>query len=230
MTSTPGSASPTDATTNPPDSGPLVAPQRIVRFGSVERALHWANAALVLALLFTGLAMYWSPMSQLVGRRPLMEDIHVVCGLALPVPFVLTLIGPWRRAFVRDVRRLGRFLDDDWRWYRGRYRRAGNLRIGKFNAGQKANAILIAGVLPVMLLSGAVMEWNVHFSDAWRTGATFVHDWGFLILLVVTVGHVGKALGEPVLMRAMVRGWVPASWAKAHRPRWYDEVVPPPTG
>ena len=41
------------------------------------------------------------------------------------------------------------------------------------------------------------MEWNAKFSDSWRTGATFVHDWGFLILLVVVIGHIAKALGEP---------------------------------
>ena len=204
-----------------------MAAQRIQRFDPVERALHWANAALLLTLLFTGLAMYWSPMSQLIGRRRLMEDIHLVCGLSLPVPFLLVLIGPWRRAFTRDARRLGRFLDDDWRWLRRRYRRAGGLRIGKFNAGQKINAILVAGLLPVMLLSGSIMQWNAGFSDSWRTGATFVHDWGFLILLVVVIGHIGKALGEPEALRAMLRGWVPASWAKVHRPRWYDEVVAP---
>jgi formate dehydrogenase subunit gamma len=207
-----------------------MAVARIERFDPVERALHWVNAALLLTLLFTGLAMYWSPMSQLIGRRRLMEDIHLISGLSLPVPFVLVLVGSWRRAFVRDARRLGRFLDDDWRWLHRRDRRSGALRLGKFNAGQKINAILVAGVLPVMLATGSIMQWNAKFSDTWRTGATFVHDWGFLILLVVVIGHIGKALGEPDQLRAMLRGWVPASWAKVHRPRWYDEVVEAPAG
>ena len=205
-----------------------MAEPRIERFDPVERALHWVNAALLLTLLFTGLAMYWSPMTQLIGRRRLMEDIHIVCGLALPVPFLLVLIGPWRRAFVRDARRLGRFLDDDWRWLRRHYRRGGSLRIGKFNAGQKINAILVAALIPIMLASGSIMQWNARFSDSWRTGATFVHDWGFLIFLVLVTAHILKALGEPVLMRSMLRGWVPASWARVHRPRWFAELDCPP--
>jgi len=42
------------------------------------------------------------------------------------------------------------------------------------------------------------------------------------------IGHIGKALGEPDQLRAMLRGWVPASWAKVHRPRCYDEVIAAP--
>ncbi|MCU1454386.1 MAG: fdnI [Acidimicrobiales bacterium] len=198
---------------------------RLVRFDRVERTLHWANAVLLLSCLVTGAAMYVPALSGLVGRRRTVENIHVISGLALPVPFVAVLLGRWRRGFVRDAKRLGRFLDDDWRWLRRRPRRSGRLRIGKFNAGQKVNAVLVAGLLPVMLLSGAVMQWNQRFSDAWRTGATFVHDWGFLALFVLTVAHIAKALAEPVLLRSMVRGWVSVSWAAHHRPRWHDEVV-----
>ena len=210
----------------PTDRVDTVARGRIVRFDRVERALHWTNAALLISCLVTGAAMYVPQLSGLVGRRRTVENIHVISGLALPVPFLAVLLGRWRRGFVRDAQRLGRFLDDDWRWLRHRrQRRPASLRIGKFNAGQKVNAILVGGLLPVMLLSGAVMQWNQRFSDAWRTGATFVHDWGFLVLFVITVGHISKALAEPVLLRSMVRGWVPASWAAHHRPRWHDEVV-----
>lgn len=197
---------------------------QILRFDRAERWLHWANAALVLTLLATGLILYVGFLSALVGRRVLVKDIHVIAGLALPVPFVLAYAGRWRAGFRRDVRRLGRFLTDDWRWLRSRGRAPG-LRLGKFNAGQKLNAIFVAGALPVMLITGSLMYWNKPFSDSWRTGATFVHDWGFVALFVVVVGHIGKAFVEPTLLASMRRGWVPASWAAKHRPRWHDEAT-----
>ncbi|MCU1352618.1 MAG: fdnI [Acidimicrobiales bacterium] len=203
---------------------PMVG-DRIVRFDRAERALHWANATLLLTLLATGAAMYVGALSGFVGHRRLVELIHLYAGLALPVPFVAVLLGRWRRGFLGDAHRLGRFLHDDWRWLRRKHRRTGALRIGKFNAGQKINAIVVAGSIPVMLLTGSIMKWNHPFTDAWRTGATFVHDWGFVVLLLLTVVHIGKALAEPVLLRSMVRGWVPRSWAAHHRPRWHDEVV-----
>lgn len=197
---------------------------QIVRFDRAERWLHWANATLVLLLLATGLVLYVGSLSALVGRRALVKDIHVVSGLALPAPFLLLYAGRWRAGFRRDARRLGRFLRDDWRWLRTRGRATG-LRLGKFNAGQKLNAIFIAGALPVMLMTGSIMYWNKPFSDAWRTGATFVHDWGFVALLLVVIGHIAKALVEPELLRSMRSGSVPASWAASHRSRWHDEVV-----
>ena len=38
-----------------------------------------------------------------------------------------------------------------------------------------------------------------------------MHDWLALTLLFVIVGHIGKALAEPIALRAMRRGTVPAS-------------------
>ncbi len=197
---------------------------RIVRFDRAERWLHWVNAGLVLLLLGTGLVLYVGTLSALVGRRALVKDIHVVSGLALPVPFLAIYAGRWRAGFRRDARRLGRFLRDDWRWLRSRGGAPG-LHLGKFNAGQKLNAIFVAGVLPVMLMTGSIMYWNKPFSNSWRTGATFVHDWGFVTLLIVVVGHIAKALVEPVLLRSMVEGTVSTTWAATHRPRWHVETV-----
>jgi formate dehydrogenase subunit gamma len=67
-----------------------------------------------------------------------------------------------------------------------------------------------------------------NFPLSWRTGATFVHDWVFLGLGVVIVGHILFALNDPVALRSMLRGWVPESWARRHAPRWLDEGPPPP--
>ena len=96
--------------------------------------------------------------------------------------------------------------------------------MGKFNAGQKLNAIFVAGCIPLMLATGSIMRWFEPFPLAWRTGATFVHDWLALTLLAVVIGHIGKALAEPVALRAMRTGTMPAEHVRRHHPRWWREV------
>jgi formate dehydrogenase subunit gamma len=196
---------------------------RVVRFDRTERWLHWTNATLFLVLLATGMTLYVGALSAIVGRRLLVKDIHVICGLALPVPLLLAYAGRWRAGLRRDVRRLARWSVDDRRWLVSLGRR-GRATLGKFNAGQKLNAIFVAGCIPVMLATGSIMRFFEPFPLAWRTGATFVHDWTALALLAVVVGHIGKALAEPVSLRAMARGTMPARHVERHHPRWWAEV------
>jgi formate dehydrogenase subunit gamma len=195
----------------------------VVRFDRTERLLHWANALLFLTLLTTGMILYVGSLSALVGRRVLVKDVHVISGLLLPGPLLVAYAGRWREGLRRDVGRLARWSVDDRRWLLSLGRR-GRATVGKFNAGQKANAAFVLGCIPVMLATGSVMRWFDPFPLSWRTGATFVHDWTALALLAVVVGHIGKALAEPVALRAMLRGKVPAAHVERHHPRWWAEL------
>lgn len=198
----------------------------VVRFDRAERYLHWANATLFLVLLATGMTLYVGPLSAVVGRRVLVKDVHVISGLLLPVPLLLAYAGPWRDGLRRDVRRFARWSVDDRRWLLSLGRR-GAERMGKFNAGQKVNAIFVAGCIPLMLATGSIMRWFSPFPLAWRTGATFVHDWVALLLLAVIVGHIGKALSDPRALRAMRAGDIPLEEVERHHPRWRGELDAP---
>ncbi|MBV8560413.1 MAG: cytochrome b/b6 domain-containing protein [Acidimicrobiia bacterium] len=200
--------------------------QRLVRFDVAERVLHWVNASLFLTVMATAAVLYVGPLSAAVGRRELVRHIHVWCGIALPVPVLVTLLsGRWGRAFRADVSRLNRWTADDKRWFRS-LGRDPYVQLGKFNPGQKLNATFIAGVIVVMLATGSIMNWFRYFPVDWRTGATFVHDWIAVILFVVVVGHIGMALADPESLGSMVRGWIDARWARERRPRWYAEELP----
>jgi formate dehydrogenase subunit gamma len=199
----------------------------VVRFDRTERLLHWANALLFLTLIATGFTLYVGQLSVLVGRRVLVKDVHVISGLLLPLPLLLAYAGRWREGLRRDVRRLARWSTDDRRWLFSLGRRGRQAR-GKFHAGQKLNATYVVGAIPVMLATGSIMRWFGPFPDDWRTGATFVHDWTALTLLVVVVGHILKAIVEPHAIGAMVRGRVPAAHVERHHPRWWREVEPVP--
>ena len=41
------------------------------------------------------------------------------------------------------------------------------------------------------------MRWFEPFSDSWRTGATFVHDWFAIVLFFAIAGHILFAFRIP---------------------------------
>lgn len=201
------------------------------RFDRVERALHWTNACLFALLIVTGAALYFSPLIALVGRRYLIEQIHLYVGLALPAPLLAALSGRWGRALRRDLSRFNRWSEADRRWFREALRverrggagRSHPLRVGKFNAGQKLNAAFVAGGGLVMLATGCVLHWYGPFPLSWRAGATFVHNWLALLFLIVICGHIALALSDRQALKSMVSGSITRAWAARHAPEWLQE-------
>jgi formate dehydrogenase subunit gamma len=198
------------------------SPRRILRFDRTERVVHWTNATLFFILLATGAALKLPGLEVLVGRRALLKEIHVYTGLLLPIPVLLALLLPAGRQFRRDIARFNRWIDDDRRWWRRETK--ASAKLGKFNPGQKLNAVFIGAAIIVMLATGIIMRWPNPYPNSIRTGAEFVHDSTFLVLVIVIAGHIFFALSDQDSLRSMMRGWVPASWAKRERPRWWAEV------
>ncbi|MGH9077742.1 MAG: cytochrome b/b6 domain-containing protein [Acidimicrobiales bacterium] len=210
------------------------APGWLVRFDAVERAVHWANAVLFGILVVTGFVLYIGPLALFVGRRNLVQTVHLYAGLVLPVPVVASLAGRWGRDLRADLARFNRWTHDDRRWLGASWRRRAERRarragltIGKFNPGQKLNAAFTAGVIAVMLGTGLIMKWYSPWPLSWRTGATFVHDWLAITAVVVITGHVLFAISDPDAMWSMVEGRISRRWAERHAPGWLAEVDPP---
>lgn len=180
---------------------------RLARFDRPERWVHWSTAGLFLVVIVTGADLYVGSISAVVGRRELIVSVHVIAGLALPLPFLLAWAGPrWGTALRADLTRLNRWSADDWRWLGPRRGHHPAPVLGKFNPGQKLNAAFTAGAVVVMLGTGVIMRWFGPFPVAWRTGATFVHDLVAAALVVVVTGHILLALSHPEALRAMLRG------------------------
>jgi formate dehydrogenase subunit gamma len=203
----------------------------LLRFDRVERAAHWANATLFFVLIGTGAILYIGQLSILVGRRVLIDDIHVYCGLALPVPLLIALAGSWGKGLRADLSRFNRWTVADRRWLRlaiktGPQRKGGRdkLAIGKFNAGQKLNAVFVGATIVIMLATGVVMHWFTPWPLSWRTGATFVHEWLAIAVVVVVLGHIAYALRDPAALRSMVKGTITRRWALRHAPAWVVEI------
>ena len=189
------------------------------RFSRTERTLHWVNALGFFMLLATGLILYLPSLSVLVGRRPLIKDLHAwsgvgwVCALAL-----IALLGD-RRGLLRTARDLDTFDADDVRWLRRR-RPAPQ---GRFNAGQKVNASLNAAFTVLFLVSGLLL-WLGERDTRFRFASTVVlHDGVMYVALALLAGHLYLALIHPATrhsLRGMTVGTVDEDWARAHHPKW----------
>ena len=199
----------------------------LLRFDFVERAVHWANATLFAIVMATAFALYIPPISAAIGRRELVVTIHVYAGLLLPFPLLIGIAGTsWGRKLRADLRRLNRWIPEDRAWLRRRawkHDRVGAVKQGKFNAGQKLNAAFTGGAILVMVATGSIMHWFNHFPLSWRPGATFVHDWIFIALVITITGHILFALADRESLNAMVTGRISRNWAKKRAPKWLDE-------
>lgn len=193
---------------------------RVARFTPAEHWVHRATATLMALCVLTAGCLYLPFLAELVGRRALMVTVHEWSGILLPVPLLLGLAS---RALRADLTRLNRYGPHDRHWLRASLRRrhrAGARTAGKFNAGQKVYAAWIAGAVLVMICTGLLM-WFTHLAPlVWRTGATFVHDWLALAVVIVIAGHVWMALGDPESRRGMRTGCVDADWARREHPLW----------
>ena len=195
----------------------MTPPGDLARFAPAARWVHRTTAVLVGVCLLTAAVLYLEPLATLVGRRDLVVRLHVLAGLALPLP---VLLGRLSAAYRDDLRELNRFSRADGEWLRRRDRRSAGLPVGKFNAGQKLNAALSAGGGLVLLGTGIVMEYGRSWPLSLRTGSTFVHDWTAAALLLLVLGHLRLAYRDEDARRGMRTGRVPLAWARREHPGW----------
>jgi formate dehydrogenase subunit gamma len=189
------------------------------RFSRTERVLHWANALAFFTLLASGLILYLPSLAVLVGRRPLVKDVHFWSGIGwIPLLVLVGLLGD-RRGLLRTARDLDAFDRDDARWLLGR-RPAPQ---GRFNAGQKLNASLTAAFTVLFLVSGLLL-WLGERDTRFRFASTVVlHDGLMYVSLVLLLGHLYLAVIHPATrhaLRGITVGTVSEEWAARHHAKW----------
>jgi formate dehydrogenase subunit gamma len=192
------------------------------RFSLTERILHWANAIGFFFLLATGLILYLPSLAVLVGRRPLIQDLHFWSGVGwVSVLVLIALLGD-RRGLRELAREVDRFDRDDLRWLLGR-RPAPQ---GRFNAGQKLNVALTAAFTVLFLVSGLLL-WFGERDTRFRFASTVIlHDGLMYVALALLVGHLYLAVINPATrhaLRGITLGTVDAEWAHRHHPKWRRE-------
>ncbi|MFI5035644.1 MAG: cytochrome b/b6 domain-containing protein [Acidimicrobiales bacterium] len=200
------------------------APRRtatLLRFDITQRTAHWVNAALFGVLMFTAIPLYFGSFFGVVFPRHTIQMIHLWCGIALPVPLLVAMVGPWGRRLRADLRRISVWTRREVRWLRTLGRTS--LDADKFNPGQKANAIFTGAAIVVLFVTGYILQWFRFFPVSWRTGATFTHDLFAWVVFAVIGGHVVMALTHPGSLGSMIKGTVDETWAAKNAEAWLDE-------
>jgi formate dehydrogenase subunit gamma len=195
------------------------------RFTATEKWVHRTTGAVVALLTVSGAVLYYEPFALAVGRRPIVEGLHIVAGLLLPLP---ALLGAFTSpALRRDFGVLGRMTALDWQWLRRKDRRTARLPIGKFNGGQKlASAVLLGGLL-VLLGTGLLLiaPDRIDLPVGMRQGATIVHDVFTFGVLLLLAGHLWLALRHPEARHALRTGVMDRRYAEVEYAGWAEESL-----
>jgi formate dehydrogenase subunit gamma len=200
------------------------------RFTRSELAAHWVVAVSVLAMVATGLALGADIAHDAVF------PVHVGSVFVLAAGLVTVALAGNRRALRATARELRSLDGDDRRWLawapRAALRRGGDPPpIGRFNAGQKANAMLVSLFLMTVTGSGLYLWAKVHglVPNSNIDGAA--HNLSAIAIIALVSGHLYMAVLNPGTRRALggiVTGRVDARWAAEHHPAWRPDEPQPP--
>jgi len=211
-------ATPRAGTTRP------ARPRYVERFTLTERMLHWVHAAAFFVLLGSGLILYIPALSTAFADRPLIKDVHFLTAVSWAGAMLLIVVLGNRRAVMATAREIDLFDRDDRRFLAGRP----GAPQGRFNAGQKVNAIVTAAFATLFFVSGMLL-WLGERDTRFHLGGTlYLHDALMYVSVVIVVGHLYLALihrSTRHALRGITLGNVREDWARAHHAKW---LVPPP--
>lgn len=194
-------------------------PVYVRRFTLTERLLHWIHAIAFFVLLGSGLVLYLPSLSAAVARRPLIKDIHFWTGVSWAGAILLVSLLGNRRALVATMREIELFDRDDRRFLTGDT----HAPQGRFNAGQKINAILTAAFAVLFLVSGLLLWYGEQDTRFRLAGTVFLHDTLMYLSVVIVAGHLYLSLIHPTTrhaLRGITLGTVRADWARVHHQKW----------
>ncbi len=223
----------------------------IGRFTRTERLLHWSNAIAFLALAVTGFGPHLPPvralfnavlarLPPLFGHPVTLIDLHLVIAMFFVAgPLVWILIGDGR-ALRADAQEIIHFDADDRDWLARIASPDGQTPPppqGRFNAGQKLNALATIIAFGGFVATGVVLTFwpnssigaagGVQVAGSWRHGAALLHDLLALVSVALVAGHIYLAALNPGTrhsMQGMLHGRVRRDWAREHHPKWVAAV------
>ena len=216
--------------TSTPISSSAAPAGTIERFNATERWLHWAVAAPLVLAILTGVALFLPGTAKFFGSREVLRVLHWIGGFgSVLVPAVVVLLGDRRRLAV-DVQEVDLWSRDDRAWMRGWLSRRTGLPgelppAGRFNAGQKANAVFSAAALVWLGITGVVLFPPLHAPFALLENSRNLHNITAFLVVPLVLGHVFlSAIYSPTRpgLPGIFTGFVPEAWLRQHHP--HDEV------
>ena len=208
----------------------------IVRFTASERLAHWVQFGAFVTLLITGLPNYSRAL------RPYAEGDsgqtnrvwHRFAAIVyIASPFIYLFGNP--RAFFYSLREAFTWTRDDWVWLRrawAYYTRGAAVTDmppqGKYNAGQKLNALLQIGAYNTFVATGLIMWFKKKLgSRATFAWSVIIHDLAAIANVCMIMLHVYLVVVHPLTRESvlsMIEGVVTREYAQEHHAKWLAEV------
>ena len=208
----------------------------VMRFTGAERAAHWVHFVAFTVLLGTGLFIYVPFLKAFaVGEAGIAARLaHRVAAIAFIIAPVFYLVfSP--REFFYSLKESFAWGKDDWGWLQNAWNyyahgKAGTMPPkGKYNAGQKFNALTQIITFGLFVITGFVM-WFGKGSVApdvfmW---SVIIHDLSVIATVLLFMLHLYLVEVHPLMresITAMFEGTVTEEFAKEHHGKWLAEKV-----
>ena len=210
-----------------------MASARVLRFNRTERWVHWVQAVTFLLLLGTGLAIGVAGLQGLIGNRATLREIHLISAFFFVFGPALVALAGDRWAIRQDKKAVEEWSGDDVRWlaHPTTQPNAYSPPPGRYNAGQKLNAIFTVYATLAFGVTGLIMWQNRRFPFALVSQANTIHTWLAYIALFIFLGHLYLSVIHPATRAAfsgIIFGTVDSTWAKSHHPAWSDPPASEP--
>lgn len=197
------------------------------RYQDGERMNHWFIALMFLLAGLSGLAFFHPAFYffvNLFGGGPWARILHPFMGVLMFLGFLVLFSKLWRDNILNEA-------DREWRQHAGEMLRGnkdGMPPVDKYNAGQKMVFWVMAASLLVLVVTGFVF-WRPWFAPSFPIGlqraAVLLHSIAAVLLILSTIVHVYAAIWVKGTVRAMTRGTVTESWARANHPLWHRKMT-----
>jgi formate dehydrogenase subunit gamma len=190
-----------------------------------ERVVHWSLALSCIALFITGMGMMFHSLNfigEIMGGLRVLKYVHNFTGIFFAVSLIMAVRMWWKEAGVFE-------MPQDMEWIKT----AGGYlwhvdhvpEVGKYNPGQKAFFLAVAGFGALMVVTGIIMWFSGGFPAPIVRLMFLLHALGFVVLFPFFFVHLYLGtIGSPGSAPAMFSGWVTRGWARKQHPKWLKEM------
>nr|CAA6828629.1 MAG: Formate dehydrogenase -O, gamma subunit (EC [uncultured Thiotrichaceae bacterium] len=213
---------------------------KIKRFSTFQRWVHWITAILFVGLSITGIALMFGRhiVMPLFGPEAggtvmvLMKRIHDISGPMFAIALIVLTL-----TFIK-----GNFAHiSDLKWvFKGGGLFGGHAPAGRYNAGEKGwywIAVILGGAVVV---SGLILNFpnfeltremgfalfNLEQSRETMSFYHWVHSIATVVIMAAAMGHIYMGtIAMEGAFEAMQTGYCDENWAKEHHDLWHEEMV-----
>jgi len=201
---------------------------RIKRFATVDRTLHWATAILFIIQAITGLLLLFGRFAiiPLIGA----DAFSVIANAGL---FVHNWLGPLfflalLLLIIRLVaRNIPKAIDIKWLARGGGAIGEGHVSAGFFNGGEKIWfwAVVLLGI--TASVTGLILDFPViALGRETMQLILIVHAISAVLMFTGSLAHIYiGTIGSEGSLESMTTGYVDENWAEAHHDLWYAEAT-----